>query len=624
MKPSFYDKAFKKKYGTAPDQIDTTTRAKTTITDTPTFYDWNLKYRKMVEGHRNFVHLMPHWAAIYKDEHYYIQLKLARQTGKTTYNMGFLGYMGTTTPRSVTNYITKDDISLTAMSGRKYRYGVLKSNKAINDLVKGKTELHKVDFLNNAMTNLGTHAHGFSQFVGKSADATLMDEGQDLEWGSWANLNETQAFTQGTIKITGIGGYLESDYNIRWKETDQREWVFDNSNDYRDTSGKLWVNQGWRSNLEFKEDRPLISGEFTLPQSSLIFGDYLLKAMAGHWQPKYEDADKHGYHMTQYMMPNLALTVSDAKKLYHSNPDFAIEKKWNEYTPAERSMYILAEDTEGASKPFTTEAIKRLFIPGKHFTLPADVDPRLGTVVAGIDWGAGRTAFTIVTIAQIIDIDAPVFDILYIAKLPPMGTDEEIALKAIEIIESYSPHPIIMDGWGIPHCVQRIEGMYGTRCRKVRYTKRPQLPIPTRQEHKILRKKNLFEIDRSWAIEKIKNIIDEHKIDETTGSMGTPRIRLPGEENIQFVIDHLIAVEGEETKINGKSYMDYDHPTGRPDDTLHSLIGILVALLLLTKFGGGGRRGVTSVDMDYYADAPINDDGYFTETVPLRRRAQIF
>ena len=596
-----------------------------TLLDTTSYYDWTVKYRNQVEGHQNFMLYYPHWKKIYQDNWYYIQLLLARQTGKTTYNMGYLGYMGTTRPTSVTNYVTKDDLSLAAMSTRKYRYGVLKSNEIIMSLVRGKTELHKVEFLNDAMSNLGTHAHDFSQFVGKSGDAMLLDEGQDLNWAGHANLKETQAFTQGDTRITGVGGILETDYHAKWKSTDQREYHFDHNDDYIDSAGRIWPGQSWRKHLEFTHQRPLLDDntEFVLPQSDLIFGPYLIKAMAGTWEAtKPENSDKHGYHMTQFMMPNLALSVSDAKKIYHSNPEYSIEAKWDEYTPMERSMYILAEFTKGSQKPFTHESVRSCFVPGMHFTMPDDVDHSLGPVFAGTDWGAGNTAFTIVTIAQCIDISRQIFRVLYIEKIPKLNTDEDIAVYVMDILDRYKAQPMAMDGWGITHCVQRLEGYYGSRIRKTRYLKRPQIPIPTRHEYKILKRKNLFELDRSWAIEKIQNLIDEPAViiddsssdDNTNSSSITiPRIQIPAEEpNLEFITDHLCSVFGEEIKINGQTYMDYDHPPSKPDDTLHSFIYVYVAYLLYTKYGSGGggsRRGSASVSMEYERQSYFSDHG---------------
>ena len=578
----------------------------TTITDSDSYYDWTCKHRPIVEGHQNFMQYLPHWKEIYQDDWYHIQLKIARQAGKTTYNMGFLAYMSTTRPASVTNYITKDDASLTAMSTRKYRFGVLKSNKDITQLVRGKTELHKVEFLNDAMTNLGTHAHGFAQFVGKSGDATLIDEGQDIDWTGYANLKETQSFTQGPTKITGVGGILGSDYSLMWKRTDQRQWHFDNNSDYTDSDGKVYPEAGWRNDLQYSWQRELKKGEFVLPQSDLIYGPYLLKAMKGKWVAKHpENSERHGYKMTQYLMPNLALSVADAENIYHSNPEYAISAKWDEYTPAERQMYILAEDTEGASKPFTVENVKACFVPEKRFVLPEDIDYSLGPVIAGIDWGGGKTAFTVVTIAQITDMVQPVIDVLYMKKLPPMPSDEDIAVEVIDILNRYKAQPIAQDGWGITHCVQRLEGYFGSRARKVRYLKRPQSPLPSRQEFKTLKRKNLFEIDRSWAIEKIKNILEEFA---TVDGELVPRLQLPGGEDIQFVIDHLTAVEGEVVKINGKQYMEYDHPAGRPDDTLHTFVNLFVCYLLLARFGGHGRRASASIEMEYASDKDFIND----------------
>ena len=189
--------------------------------DAESYYDWTIKYRKVVEGHAQALQFLPMWIQIYKDDFEDMMLLLARQTGKTTYAMGRPAFNGTSKYNHVTTYVTFSDESLATMSKDKYRFGVLQSNPLLASMVTGPMlgEVHKVVYTTGSRTNLVTHAHEWSHVVGKSVDELLADESQDLDWHTWNNANETQSWTHGKIKRMGIGGYIDSPYHDFWKES---------------------------------------------------------------------------------------------------------------------------------------------------------------------------------------------------------------------------------------------------------------------------------------------------------------------------------------------------------------------------------------------------------------------
>src|SRR5437867_1561488 len=127
------------------------------------YFDWTLKFRSVVEGKKNVLDYLPMWHDIYKDDHPWIMLLMARQLGKTTYGGGRLAYFGTQ-PHTKGVYIVNSDERLASFSNDKFRGSILHpDNPELFEVVKGaesgKGAVRRVEYITDSSTSLVTDAH---------------------------------------------------------------------------------------------------------------------------------------------------------------------------------------------------------------------------------------------------------------------------------------------------------------------------------------------------------------------------------------------------------------------------------------------------------------------------------
>lgn len=526
------------------------------------YYEWTLRYRRLIEGKPNVLELLPMWEAIYKDEQPWIMLAMARQLGKTTYGGGRLAYQGTQMhTKSV--YVTYSDESLRSFSNDKYRGSILHTdNPELYEVVKGaesgKGAMSRVEFLTNSSTSLVTHANEFHHVEGKSADFIFYDEDQNLNLSALAKAKESQAWTQGQELYGGVGGYIGSEQHKLWLSTNQMEWVF-NDPDWYDTmiaNPKFWNDRGF----VWHEDLP-----------DLLAGKWEAKAPA-NWT-------RHGYHLTQMMFPNIPRTMEQAIHKYRVSEERSIEWKRREYPANFFERHVMANFVKGQQKPFTKEMILELFDRSLYFTRPEDVDRKKGKIYASADWGGGMRAFTVPCVAQCVHPTAPVFKILYITRLDEPDVEKQ-ADAFINLCNAYEVDKIGIDAGGGPRQAQKVELTFASRCVRINYRERPQQPLPTETEMRALDKENRFSIDRTYSLDRLKDMIENPFIQ---GKYAFPRFIIPAAqlEKVAWIADDFEAIEGEliRLKSTGQDYIRYDNPL-HPDDAAHTLNYLWMAQML--------------------------------------------
>jgi len=142
-----------------------------------TFKEWMLKARPTVEGRDNILSYEPFMQRLYEDEHPFIQILFARQTGKSTYLASRMGFLTTTRPGFHANYVTYEDESLSTFSNIKFRQA-LWNTLPLRNYVQGGTlgEVGRILLKNGSVNTLVTHAHGFKHLEGKSIDENFFDD----------------------------------------------------------------------------------------------------------------------------------------------------------------------------------------------------------------------------------------------------------------------------------------------------------------------------------------------------------------------------------------------------------------------------------------------------------------
>jgi hypothetical protein len=296
-----------------------------------------------------------------------------------------------------------------------------------------------------------------------------------------------------------------------------------------------------------------------------------------------ENHYKHGYHISQTMVPWIPLTKSDAVELYKTSPEYSLEYKREHYPQDYFRMHVLAEFIKGDVKPITKEMMYTLLDRNLDFT-PADrIDKSLGKIYYGADWGGGKK--TIRWCWQLIDDNGPVFRLLFAARADTDDVNEQFEIVKNDI-ESYDVDQAVVDAGGGTHQVQSLMKYFAERCRKNVYLKRPEKPLPDDTEKKKYRKENKWQEDKTFSLDSTVDLI---KRPHTYGAVTTPRIIIPASDmsKVDWIIDQFTNEEVElvNLKSSGQPYRRYYTPDGKlhPDDALHACNYARIAWWIDTK-----------------------------------------
>ena len=191
---------------------------------------------------------------------------------------------------------------------------------------------------------------------------------------------------------------------------------------------------------------------------------------------------------------------------------------------------------------------------------------------AGIDWGGGDFAYTVI---WIMGKDDGRWKVFYVYKF-----DEKDPMRQVEIItnliDSFNVKQAVADiGYGVVQ-VSELQKKFGSRVMGCQYVRRPEIPLEIRKrdDHgKRLAQMNIL-ADRSFWIEKgIDNI--NHK---NLSGAANPKLIIPFREplEIEWIIEHFTCLELEEQE-SVKKYHHYTHPKGQPDDAFQAFIYALIA-----------------------------------------------
>ena len=441
----------------------------------------------------------------------------------------------------------------------------------------------KVALKTGSTVDMITSLHNWSHAQGKSNKRIVVDEAQDHDWTGWHNLRETQADTMGDTLIGGVGGYEDTHYDRLWKSTNQMEWIFDHGEEY-----KGYPNMSWRRELERN----------CFDENGLVYDQAMIDALAGEWEAQSpKNFSRHGYHLTQLQNPKIPLTIQDAIELYHVPPEFSIEAKLKDpdFTQSEYRRYVLCENVKGEQKPITEEMMFALLDKNSSFTPSTDVDHELGGVYVGADWGGGPK--TVVWVWQCLSDSIPLFKLLFAAKLEGQTSNEQYHTVR-NIIEAYGAKQAVVDAGGGTHQVEQLQRYFGPRCVRNFYIRRPARPLPiTKAERKKHRKHNMFEIDKTYSLDAIVDLI---KIAGPTG----PRMILPAKiySEVEWIIHQFVHEQVEIVTLSGggQPYRRYFTPDQKlePDDALHACNYARIAWMIGRAKGGHFGGAIDQVDTD--------------------------
>ena len=521
--------------------------------------EWEYYCRPIIKGVSNRIKYRPMLKTPVLDPHPFKMWVWARQWGKTTEIASDLAYNASTKYNFDQTYFNFKMDTLRTFSENKFRQDVF-GHEPLSKYISGISKLGSMNRLvlkkTHSVIDLLLPGENWQNTQGKSNQKMIVDEANNINWIGFNNARQPQADTMGDTLIAGVGGYLGSLYHKLWKTTNQMKYNFRRGEQYLGYS-----NMSWRADLEFNDE-------------GLIEDEYLLDVLDGDYSPQEpKNFMRHGYHLSQLENPRIPITIESAITQYHINPEWSIEwqiKKDPYYDPIEFARNNLAQFVQGDEKPFTEESLMRLVDKNLSFVPSNLVDNSLGDVFGGADWGGGPK--TVVWIMQCINNEGPIFRLLFAAKLKGQTSDEQYNTVR-DTFDAYSTKQNLVDSGGGTHQVEQLMRYFGPRCLRNVYLTRPEKPKPDIKEMINFRKENKYEIDKTYSLDAIKNLVN---IPFENNRQTSPRLILPGADysKIEWIIDQFCNEQIELTTLGSakrpyRRYYTADQKL-QSDDALHA------------------------------------------------------
>ncbi len=368
--------------------------------------DWIKQVRPKAEGKNRVI--MPPWRDIYNDNFNNKFILGGRQIFKSTYTTDVLAFEATSKRNAQLVYVTYDDINKAGFSRQKLQIGTFDGSEILKKFPRNRLgNVGEISLKNNSTIYITTDHGQYHHVEGKSASHVMLDEAQYQEMQYFHRVPLVMTITQGKITVLGVGGEAGSPYEQLWRKTDQREWIFDNNDDYVDSAGVIFKGQGWRRDLIFGE----IKDEYTEKTKWGLIADHrLMKIMSGRWKPIHPEfsGSWHGFHIPQHIIPHIPLSIADAinPKMYNIDKTYAIEAKRQEMSPHLFTSHVMGGFYHAERRPITREMIDKLFRGNEGLKLMqpweiADIKDQFGKEVKigmGVDFGSGQPSQTVICI----------------------------------------------------------------------------------------------------------------------------------------------------------------------------------------------------------------------------------
>ena len=368
--------------------------------------DWIREIRPKAEGKKRVI--MPPWRDIYNDNFNNKFILGGRQIFKSTYTTDVLAFEATTKRNSQLVYVTYDDINKAGFSRQKLQIGTFDGSDILKKFPRNRLgNVGEISLKNNSTIYITTDHGQYHHVEGKSANHIMLDEAQYQDMQYFDRIPLVMTITQGKVSVLGVGGESGSPYEQLWRDTDQRQWVFDNSEDYVDSAGIIFKGQGWRKDLIFGETK---DEDTEKSKWGLIADDRLMKIMSGRWRANepQKSRDWHGFHVPQTIIPHIPLSTADATnpKMYNIDKKYAIEAKRQKMSPHLFTSHVMGGFYHAERRPITREMIDNLFYGNEGLKMMdtweiADIKDQFGgevIITMGVDFGSGNPSQTVISI----------------------------------------------------------------------------------------------------------------------------------------------------------------------------------------------------------------------------------
>jgi hypothetical protein len=458
---------------------------------------------------------------LYRDNSHRVIIVKSRQMEMTEWIVNWLLHKLTTYPFTTAIYTAPRMDQVSRFSHDRFRKALLDSPELRDFISKareaelGETAIGRIPFSNGSICYLISAWGDFGALRNIPADFAAIDEMQDVQQEAIPVIEETMSHSRfGTMIMVGTASDEGGEFSRVWQQSDMKEW---------DPESGAWIPQR--------------------PQNRFY----------------------SGYHIDQRMAPWI-------KSLPPEHPN-SIEAKRIRYRSERRFLNeVLGLFYRGLAKPLLSEDL--LACRDFQFALMDHLDPPYVSY-AGIDWGGGQHAFTVIWIMARDDKDR--WRLIYVRKF-----DERDPMKQVQIIGNLIPlfnikQAVADIGYGAVQ-VSELQKRFASRVIGCQYIRRPELPLERKTVDESGKRvaQMLVNADRSFWIETAIELI-KHK--DSTGAVN-PLLVLPWKEplDVEWIIEQFTCIEMEEQEtVSGKKYHHYTHPEGEPDDALHGFIYALIA-----------------------------------------------
>jgi hypothetical protein len=377
-----------------------------------------------------------------------------------------------------------------------------------------QVSISRVPFKNGSVLHTLSAWGDFAGIRNIPADLIAIDEAQDIQAEAIPVIEETLSHSSiRRMCIVGTASIAGSEFDKLWQNSDMKEWS---------QEAQTWIPR------------------------------------------KPENRFYSGYHISQEMAPWI-------NRLRPEDPD-SIQAKKLRYSERRYLNEVQGLFYRGLGKPLLPEDIRRCY--NRDLSLFEKLDPPYQSF-AGIDWGGGVNAFTVIWIMTLDDRDR--WRLIYVRKF-----SRDDPLKQVEIIgnmfDIFRVRRCVADiGYGSVQ-VEELQKKFEDCVIGCQYVRDPEIPLRKMAKEEFGKRiaSLMVQADRSYFIEKAIHII---KWKASNGNY-VPKLVIPYAEpmEVEWLMDHFCCIEMEEQQTSsGRKYHRYVHPEGESDDALHAFVYALIA-----------------------------------------------
>lgn len=520
----------------------------------------------------------PFWEDVYNDRSSEIVVVNGRQTFKSTFGTDVVGCYATSHENVEVTYVVDRSDRASAWSKQRFRKDTMLKNPMLSQfLPQGRAAVGEINLNNKTVVYVRTDENEYNNVQGMTNGLMVFDECQyqDLQFRTAALY--TMTHTKGQSYYLGIGGEAGSEWYKMWKNSDQKEWVFDDKN--------------WRDKLKFDGMGNLVN-------------EHPENIVSGKWVAAAPHHKTSGYHMPQTIFARIPLTIESAINDYKTRPDVSIEYQKKHNPKSSVAAHVFGEFYKGMRRPITPEMVRNCFdanlklMSGEETIALKKANRADIQIFLGIDWGSGPAASQTVGAVVIWWKKENRYQLAYIDPRPDENEYDQPA-HFVKLFNDYGCDYCVADlGYGKEKVTAMQNGGYtsngekfeGIRLSNVKgcwtsgniteetHTQKQRKDIG---KPKIGKKLGHYTVDKT---EIIQNFVDMIGTSVPVNGKSVPKFTIPAydETAVEFLIDDFCSItrkdldedqETEQEDPRQKAKKEWNHPK----DTVMSIVYTMIA-----------------------------------------------